>query len=366
MLTRFPALLLAIAVASSTFAFETPRLILEDQPILKIVGKDVSPAGMLVRLKADGLPMAATVRWRVSPSKGVDRATTAPDLLEFVAPAGRYDVEVLAVVVKDGAPVILEATKAVTVGQPSPPTPQPPTGVIPAIGRLRFGGAGCTAQPIQPRRADGRYDVLTAAHCVPGPGSRGSITMRDGRTLAVTVVAVDRPGDLAWLVTERADVDDLPMAALARSMPEPGTMLCQSGFGVSKPGNTECGALLRDRGENGKFICRVPVSSGDSGGAIYVEATGEVVGTVYGTYPGPDGTRTIGGGCVRAWALRPKAGEVEPLEPEPLPLPCESRQEGTGQPGGLLATTRAGRAGREVRPGLRSLGSDHHHACPTA
>jgi hypothetical protein len=62
---------------------------------LKIVGETECWPDKLVRLRAEGVPDGAQLRWRVTPDDQVDIATTTRDVLEFVAPAGDYQVELL-------------------------------------------------------------------------------------------------------------------------------------------------------------------------------------------------------------------------------------------------------------------------------
>jgi S1-C subfamily serine protease len=40
--------------------------------------------------------------------------------------------------------------------------------------------------------------VLTAAHCVTGVGQKGTISLKDGRTLGLRVVAHHEAPDVAW------------------------------------------------------------------------------------------------------------------------------------------------------------------------
>lgn len=118
-------LLLLLCLAGGALA-ETP------QP--KITGETNVKPYQLVRLKAENVCERAGLRWRVYPPTGVDTATTPRGLLEFVAPPGTYDVELLAIGVTDGVVSISEARVKVTVGGdgpgPKPPEPNPP-GPIP-------------------------------------------------------------------------------------------------------------------------------------------------------------------------------------------------------------------------------------------
>lgn len=108
--------------------------VLAENPQPKIVGELKVQPYQLVRLRAENVCERAGIRWRVYPQTGVDTATTPRGLLEFVAPPGVYDVEVLAIGVTDGVVSISEARVRVTVGGdgPKPPEPNPP-GPIPPV-----------------------------------------------------------------------------------------------------------------------------------------------------------------------------------------------------------------------------------------
>ncbi|MGL6097132.1 MAG: hypothetical protein ACRC7O_15210, partial [Fimbriiglobus sp.] len=164
---------------------------------VRIAGETKYAPHALVRLKAEGVDAKAALLWRVHPSTGVQRATAPRGVLEFAAPPGTYEVELLAIASVDGTLTVEEARATVEIAacEPKPnPKPDPkPDGTKPdaaaALGKIRFGNAGCTATVIGPRRADGKWDVLTAAHCVNGEGQRGTMTLKDGRSFAITVSA---------------------------------------------------------------------------------------------------------------------------------------------------------------------------------
>lgn len=110
-------LLMLLCLAGGALAEDTP----------KITGETNVKPYQLVRLKAENVCERAGLRWRVYPPTGVDTATTPRGLLEFVAPPGVYDVELLAIGVTDGVVSIAEAKVRVTIGdQPTPPGPKPP------------------------------------------------------------------------------------------------------------------------------------------------------------------------------------------------------------------------------------------------
>lgn len=259
-----------------------------------IQGETSVPRDTLVRLKAGGDLAGAKngLIWRVSPSAGVSRATSPRGLLEWVAPPGRYDVTLLGVAVADGSVQLDEATVTVTIGgtPPAPPAPPGPPPAPPgppkeraqkALGRIQFGTAGCTATVVTPRRPDGRWDVLTAAHCTPSAvGASGVMTLKDGRKIAVSVTARETSSDICWLVTSQSDITDMPTADIASATPSPGTKVWHAGYGVDKPANIEEGTVTGGPDKYGQVTFNLSVSSGDSGGGIFRADTDEWVGAV--------------------------------------------------------------------------------------
>lgn len=167
---------------------------------------------------------------------------------------------------------------------PTPPTPQPtppePTpDPLSAIVQISSGGVGCSATVIGPRRPDGRWWVLTAAHCVERTGQRWTMRFRDGRTAGSTVVSFDRTADYSWMVTD-SDSSALPFALLADATPANGTRVWHAGYGVDQPANREDGTVTGGRDSNGQMRFRLSVSSGDSGGGIVLDTAGRVVSCV--------------------------------------------------------------------------------------
>lgn len=148
-----------------------------------------------------------------------------------------------------------------------------------AIGRIQFGSSGCTATIIGDQRGDGRYWALTAAHCVQSVGQRGTYTSKTGNRLTVTVAAVDKKADAAWLLTDSTNAQ-LAFAELATELPPVGSRVWHAGYGVDRPGNREDGSYLDGPDSNGQLRFRLNVSSGDSGGAIVLDEAGRILSCV--------------------------------------------------------------------------------------
>jgi hypothetical protein len=252
-------------------------------------------------------------------------------VLEFAAHPGTYEVELLVIQQADGGLVVEESTITVVVEGcgPVPPRPEPkPPGKadpVQAIGKLRFGNAGCTATVIGPRRGDGKWDILTASHCTGGVGSRGSFTLKDGRILAVTVAARNADSDLTWLVTDAA-LDDLPFANLAAKNPPVGTEVWHMGYGIDKPGNREEGRVVGPETPDGQLQFGLSVSSGDSGGGIFRADTDELVAVVCCTTERGRKTLMFGGSAEQAARLRPVSKtDADAWEPLAIPV-CTARK----------------------------------------
>lgn len=196
---------------------------------------------------------------------------------------------------------------APTPPAPTPPTPTPPAPPIPpapkadtlaAIGRIQFGNAGCTATVIAPRRPDGKWWVLTAAHCVDSIGQRGSMKFRNGQQCGLVVVSLNRKADCCWCLTDTNTVE-YPFAYLAKASPAPGSRIWHAGYGVDVPGNREDGTVTTGPNSDGQIEMRLSVSSGDSGGGIALNENGEVISCVCCT--------TAKGQVARVWGASPEA-----------------------------------------------------------
>ena len=201
---------------------------------------------------------------------------------------------------------------------PAAPPPGAKPDPLAAIVRIQFGNAGCTACPIGPRRADGRWDILTAAHCVTGVGAKGTMILKDGRRIAVTVAARDTRSDVCWLTTDQA-VEDLPHAELAETLPAAGSKVWHQGYGVDRPGNREDGIVLGETSD-GQLAFNLSVSSGDSGGAIVMNDAGQVVACVCCTTGLAVRATMYGGHALSARASRPRSPTADEWRPIALPV----------------------------------------------
>lgn len=301
----------------------------------------------LARFKAEGLDPKAAVIWRVSPNKDISRATNPRGVFEFTAPPGLYTVERLTIRTgADGAIEVEEwfqdvefercCDKVPPVTPPADPPPAPRAKADPwnALGRIQFTNAGCTATVIHPRRADGKWDVLTAAHCVDHVriGTVGSMQLRGREArFGVKLVALDAKSDCAWLVTESADLGELPFAHIAERPAEAGTKIWHGGFGVDVPGNKETGTVTRPSDSNGQTELHLSVSSGDSGGGMFREDTGELISTVCCTTQRGAKARVWGANVDSIRKLRPAGGAAKESEEDirgewwtPLEIPDKS------------------------------------------
>ena len=311
-------LLLSVLV----LAVMSPVAMAEPGPSFRIVGDTQYPPHALVRLRVEGLDPKAAILWRVDPSNAVQRATTARHLLEFAAPPGRYEVELLVVVASpEGEFRIDEARQTVTIGTRDPVPPRKGT-LDPekALGRIRFGNAGCTATVIGPRRSDGRWDVLTAAHCVTGVGQRGTFTFPDGRSFGIRVVAQQKTADVTWCVTED-EIPDLPYAVIAEKNPDLGTAVWHRGFGIDQPANREEGTIADRENNQGQLRMILSVSSGDSGGGIFRADTNELVAVVCCTSGMAQKVSMWGCSAEMARKTRPQpTSREETWVPVPIPI----------------------------------------------
>jgi len=323
---RWTSVLLCALCSTAAFA--------QSPPAVRIAGATNYAPHSLVKLKAEGADAKAGLLWRVYPSANVQRATNPRGVFEFAAPPGTYEVELLAITAGPGGDLVIdEARQTIVIGPGTPdpkPTPPNPDTTKPnptqALGKIRFGNAGCTATVVGPRRSDGKWDVLTASHCVSGVGQKGTLTLKDGRTFGIKVITHDKTPDIAWCVTDDA-VADLPFALLAEKNPEVGTAVWHMGYGIDKPGNREEGSITADENGDGQLRMTLSVSSGDSGGGIFRVDTSELVAVVCCTSGMAQKVSMWGGSTESARKARPKPTSIdETWTPVPIPLMSDGRR----------------------------------------
>ena len=197
------------------------------------------------------------------------------------------------------------------------PKPEPKPDPWNAISKVVMSGGYCSGTIVGPRRPDGRWHLVSAAHCFKRTGEPVQVLTRDGRSLQASVSAINRQADCAILVTEH--YDDLPFALVAEVVPAVGTQVWHGGFGFDKPGNKETGVLLAGEDANGQLRYRLSVSNGDSGGGIIADANGKLLSPVCCT------TRIAGVGDV--WGASPTvirrmlANPTDFLDVKPIEMP---------------------------------------------
>lgn len=209
---------------------------------------------------------------------------------------GRYKIAVYTAskdIPSDPEYAIVVIEGSLPPGPHEPIVPSPPTkkaDPVKATVKLRIGNAGCTATVIGPRRLDGYWDALTAAHCLPSGSKSGRVELKDGRKFPVKIGDKNTAADLLWLMVETKE--ELDFALLAANAPSIGTSVWHNGYGFDRPGNVEHGTVTGDPSSQGQIRFTLNVSSGDSGGGIFRTDTGELVAAVCCT------TRIAGTGSV--------------------------------------------------------------------
>lgn len=268
----------------------------------------------LIRLQLRDVPEGAAVVWDY-PAETFDAQENGAQLLA-TAPPGRYVVLALVISHKDGKTSARKLRHVVSVqgkptpdivdpAKPAPVRPGPKLDARAALCKLRVGSSGCTATVIGPRREDGRWDILTAAHCITGPAMTGTITDSAGKSHRVVRTARDTRADICWLRT--VESADLPAyAELSKEIPAVGVKIWHAGFGIDTPGNLERGTVYAAPNSDKQLPMRLSVSSGDSGGGIFREDNNELVANVCCTMSRGAMAPVWGGTSVRASELRPR------------------------------------------------------------
>jgi hypothetical protein len=162
--------------------------------------------------------------------------------------------------------------------KPEPEKPQPKPDPWKAICKVVMQGGYCSGTIVGPRRADGRWSLVSAAHCFKRVGESVQVLTRDGLTFSASVVAINRKADCAILIADYRD--ELPFALVAETIPEINSQVWHGGYGFDKPGNRETGVLLAGEDANEQLRYRLNVSSGDSGGGIITDASGKLLSPV--------------------------------------------------------------------------------------
>lgn len=238
--------------------------------------------------------------------------------------AARYGIPIPPPVVPPiDLPPIIMPPGSTPPGSPSPDfPPDPPNAIV----RLSLRGVGCSATVIGPRRQDGKWWVMTAAHCVERVGQPGTIRFLDGRTTGVTVRSFDRTADVCWMDTDN-NTEVYPFAHLAAVSPSVGTKVWHAGYGVDRPGNRESGEILAPPDSKGQIRMRLNVSSGDSGGGIVMNDRGEVVSCVCCTAGRGQFTDTWGSSPEAAQRAKPTAMVLEDWVPLEIPLRMPDKKD---------------------------------------
>lgn len=290
-----------------------------ENPIPSLAGPDSFPEHTVATFTAKDSKRTSAILWRVAGTGTVSRAQSPRGMIQWTAPPGDYTVELLIIDVdRDGTANAVELVRRVTVTPKGGTAPQPkPTTVEDAIGRIQFGSAGCTATVIGPRRPDGRWDVLTAAHCA-SDNATGTMTLKDGRRVAVRVAIRDPKADVCWLTTVDP-IETMPHAKLATALPAKGSPVWHAGYGTDRPGNRETGEYRGESTDN-QLEFLLSVSHGDSGGAIVIADTGELIACVCCTTRIGERSRMWGGSAILAAKLRPKVDAIDDWRPMPIPI----------------------------------------------
>lgn len=304
-MTRFAFSLVMLCVLVSAQIADSAE---PPKPMLTIDGPPESKPYRLVELVATNAQPDAALIWDVSPEDTADVRELPGGRLVMTGPPGTYKVKLRAIRFVDGKTSAESArmTLVITGTNPIVPKPNPTLDPVQATGRLKHGNSGCTATVIYPRRPDGRWDVVTANHCTGGVGSAATLALKDGRTLALTVTAVNRTADVSWLYTVDASIEALPCAMIAETDPTPGTAIWHNGYGVDRPGNREDGEVSGPVTGNGFLPMHLSVSPGDSGGGIFRTDNGELIAVVSATTRFAEKASMYGCCASVARAVRPK------------------------------------------------------------
>lgn len=190
---------------------------------------------------------------------------------------------------------------------PTPSPPPPATTLDPwnALGQIRIDNIGCTGTVMDQGAKGGSYYVMCAYHCIRNTSGVGTMVLRRGEKLSLTLLGGDQRADLS--VLKGVGQGNLPMAKMADGEPAPGVKIWHGGWGIVTPGQKETGSVVGGPDSNGQIEMAMPASSGDSGGGIFREDNGAWVSAVC----CGGGNRLWGGGVTAARALLSRAPALE-------------------------------------------------------
>jgi len=209
-------------------------------------------------------------------------------------------------------------------GKPAPEEPKPEENACEAIVKVVMAGGYCSGTVIGPPPADGRWTIVSAAHCFRRIGEPVEFITRRGIAGRAIVIAINRKSDCAILKTE--EFQRLPFILLAGDIPAVGEKVFHCGYGTHLPGNREDGVVLSGEDSNGQVRYRISVSHGDSGGGIVSTVSGRLLSPVCCT------TRIAGLGDV--WGASPRVIRDMVAKPatfasdlEPIKMPIREEKD---------------------------------------
>lgn len=201
----------------------------------------------------------------------------------------------------------------------------PPDGApdpLQAIGKIAMQGGYCSGTVIGPRASDGRWRIVSAAHCFKRVGEECTFIQRTGVSRKITVTAIDRKADIAICVTDTGQ-GAMAFTHVASSTPPAGTKIWHAGYGRHIPGNRENGEVLGGPNNDNQVKYHLSVSPGDSGGGIVMDAGGNLISPVCCTTR-LDGPGNVWGGSpehIRRMIATPTDYiELSPVEMPPPPV----------------------------------------------
>lgn len=158
--------------------------------------------------------------------------------------------------------------------QPKPATP--PVSISPkdAAVRIRSGSAGCSGT-ILLIGDPAEYYVLTAGHCNNGVGSNVTVYYLSQQIVG-KVIKSNKSWDVS-LVKLNHNSFDLPIAIIAKELPERRVSVWHKGYGVHIPGNIVDGQIIDPGSLKSNCTFTTRLSSGDSGSGQFRQDTGELI-----------------------------------------------------------------------------------------